>query len=68
MTAVRVLGTSMFDNEDITDPDINTSDTEASRLIEMALSKLDEGAVAARKARTAANRLRNVCTPSADKA
>lgn len=66
MTAAVKLGeTELFDDDAITDPDpeLAPQDVEATRLVRLALNKLEEGAQVARKARGAANRLRNVCTP-----
>lgn len=57
----------MFDEDDITDPDIGNSDSEATRLVKLALSKLEEGSQGAKKARTAASRLKNVCTVVTEK-
>jgi hypothetical protein len=68
MTAARKLEElEMSRDEEMIDPDLANSDSEATRLIKLALSKLEEGMGSSRETRRKARALRSVCTPTPGK-
>lgn len=67
MTAVKVMEQEVMadDEEVVTDPGIPAVvEGEATRLIRLTLSKLDEGLDVAKSRRGAIKRLADVCTPA----
>ena len=68
MTAARKLEElEMSRDEVLTDHDLANSDSEATRLVKLALNKLEEGMGSARETRLKARALRSVCTPAPGK-